>query len=235
MARRPRETPRDAPGVCENGKHDQTRNTHRCWQPRPNSQHHRCWLRRRISQDPPMPRYDRHIDRIVNAQRIVGLMAPLPMLLARCFRWRCRRWRGYNVSFFVDVARGGARDAKKAVQSAVNTEYVVRRIGVYPYCSTVCLCLNNSVPHSLTLCHSLHVDILGSSLGNPRLFSGTLQPEAIGIDNSDSRRHLTCSMLVELCSMDRMNCNTCSVYSRYRCTLHGDGQCELRCLLGGPL
>ena len=93
-----------------------------------------------------MPRCDRRIDRVVNAQRIVGLMAPLPMLLARCFRWRCRRWRGYNVSFFVDVARGGARDAKKAVQSAVNTEYVVRRIGVYPYCSTVCLCLNNSVP-----------------------------------------------------------------------------------------
>ena len=127
-------TPTDA------GNHDQTRNTHRCWQPRPNSQHHRCWLRRRISQDPPMPRYDRHIDRIVNAKRIVGLMAPLPMLLARCFRWRCRRWRGYNVSFYVDVARGGARDAKKAVQSAVITEYAVRRICVYPYCSTVCLC-----------------------------------------------------------------------------------------------
>ena len=143
--------PRATPQVCENGKHDQTRNTHRCWQPSPTSQHHRCWQRRRISQDPPMPRYDRHIDRIVNAKRIVGLMAPLPMLLARCFRWRCRRWRGYNVSFFVDVARGGARDAKKAVQSAVITEYAVRRICVYPYCSTVRV----SVPVSQTLNNSV--------------------------------------------------------------------------------
>ena len=157
-----------------------------------------------------MPRYDRHIDRIVNAQRIVGLMARLPHC---CWRDASDGVAGVGAATMYRsslTSRVAAREMRKKPY-AVNTEYVVRRIGVYPYCSTVCLCLNNSVPHSLTLSNSLHVSCryrMGSSLGNPRLFSGTLQPEAIGIDNSDSRRHLTCSMLVELCSMDRMNCNS---------------------------
>ena len=60
-----------------------------------------------------MPRYDRHIDRIVNAQRIVGLMARLPHCCWRdAFDGVAGVGPGYNVSFFVEVASRRAKCEK---------------------------------------------------------------------------------------------------------------------------
>ena len=73
-----------------------------------------------------MPRYDRHIDRILNAQRIVGLMARLPHC---CWRDASDGVAGDGAATMYRSSlksRRDARNAKKAerVQSAVNTENV---------------------------------------------------------------------------------------------------------------
>lgn len=145
MARRPRETPRDAPGVRKR-------------QTRPNSQHPPMLATMTNHAPPPMLAKTTNLARPTDAairstyrsyrERSAdrGLNgAASALLLARCFRWRCRRWRGYNVYRSSLTSRRGARNAKKAerVQSAVNTEYV------YSCEFYVFVCMGDAADYSL--------------------------------------------------------------------------------------